>query len=335
MLSIHPNARTTPAVRAEIARSAEPTGVLATRYGVSTETIRKWRKRGPEDCQDRSARPHKLPWKASEEERAIVCALRRATGFPLDDLTFVVTHFLPHLNRNAVYRILKAEGLNRLPAASRSRKPHGTFKEYDLGFVHLDVKHLPKLRDRDGVTRKRYLYVAIDRCSRWVHLAVKDDETQTSAVAFLEEAIRAFPFTVTHVLTDRGSCFTADGFEAACRKLNVAHRTTALHAAHKRYGGALQRACAARGARDDDLQPPRSRDPAARLQPRLQCPAPAGARRGLAGHGDATTHGGQTSVGQQALRASVRPLRPLESPPHRPNRQGRLASRQLGLLQCR
>src|SRR3954453_6347152 len=30
-------------------------------------------------------------------ERAIVCALRRATGFPLDDLTFVVTYFLPHL----------------------------------------------------------------------------------------------------------------------------------------------------------------------------------------------------------------------------------------------
>ena len=37
------------------------------------------------------SRPHKLPWKATEEERAIVCALRHATGFPLDDLTFVVT----------------------------------------------------------------------------------------------------------------------------------------------------------------------------------------------------------------------------------------------------
>ena len=83
MLSIHPNARTTPAVRAEIARSRESSSVLARRYGVSTETIRKWRKRGPDACQDRSARPHKLPWKASEEERAIVCALRRATGFPL------------------------------------------------------------------------------------------------------------------------------------------------------------------------------------------------------------------------------------------------------------
>jgi transposase-like protein len=59
--AIHPNARTTPAVRADIARSREPSGVLARRYGVSTETIRKWRKRGPEDCQDRSARPHTLP----------------------------------------------------------------------------------------------------------------------------------------------------------------------------------------------------------------------------------------------------------------------------------
>src|SRR4051794_17330300 len=75
MPTIHPKARTTPAVRAEIAHSSEPTGVLAQRYGVSTETIRKWRKRGAADCQDHSSRPHKLPWKASEEERAIVCAL--------------------------------------------------------------------------------------------------------------------------------------------------------------------------------------------------------------------------------------------------------------------
>jgi transposase len=91
MLSIHPNARTTPAVRAEIARSTERSGVLAERYGVSTETVREWRRRrGPEGCLDRSSRPRRLPWKATEEERAVVCELRRATGFPLfplDDLT--------------------------------------------------------------------------------------------------------------------------------------------------------------------------------------------------------------------------------------------------------
>ena len=145
MLQIHPNARTTPVTRAEIARSGEPTGVLARRYGVSTETIGKWRKRGASDCRDRSARPHTLPWKATEEARAIVCALRRATDFALDDLTFVVTHFLPHLNRDSVWRILKAEGLSRRPkpVSERPAKGQGAFKDYDLGFVHIDIKHLP------------------------------------------------------------------------------------------------------------------------------------------------------------------------------------------------
>ena len=41
MLVIHPNARTTPVVRAEIARSHESSGVLARRYGVSTENRRR------------------------------------------------------------------------------------------------------------------------------------------------------------------------------------------------------------------------------------------------------------------------------------------------------
>ena len=246
MLSIHPNARTTPAVRAEIARSGEPTGELARRFGVSTETIRKWRKRGPAECQDRSSRPHRLPWKASEEERAVVCALRRATGFPLDDLTFVIRHFLPHLSRDNIYRILKAEGLGRLPPAAKPEKKVGTFKEYELGFVHLDVKHLPKLRTADGECRKRYLFVAIDRRSRSVHLAVKDEETEASARAFLKEALAAFPFRITHLLTDRGSCFTAEGFEQACRELGVEHRKTRPYTPRtngmaERFNGRVQR----------------------------------------------------------------------------------------------
>jgi transposase len=95
MLQIHPNACTTPVTRAEIACSHERTGILAQRYGVSTETIRKWRKRGAADCLDHSARPHRLPWKATEEERAFVCTLRRVTNFALDDLTFVITISCP------------------------------------------------------------------------------------------------------------------------------------------------------------------------------------------------------------------------------------------------
>jgi transposase InsO family protein len=112
--------------------------------------------------------------------------------------------------------------------------------------VHIDIKHLPKLQTANGERRKRYLYVAIDRCSRWFHLAVHDDELTSSAIAFLKEAIRAFPFKVTHVLTDRGSCFTADGFEAACRQLKVEHRTTKPYTPQtnglvERFNGRVQR----------------------------------------------------------------------------------------------
>src|SRR3546814_7949898 len=113
MVQIHPQARTTPAVRAEIARSTEPASVVAKRYGISDETVRKWRKRGEQAVQDRSSRPKRLAWRMNEEERAIICAVRRATGFALDDLTFVLRHSIGRANVASIYRVLKAEGHNR------------------------------------------------------------------------------------------------------------------------------------------------------------------------------------------------------------------------------
>ena len=112
--------------------------------------------------------------------------------------------------------------------------------------MHLDVKHLPKLWTGDGAWRKRFLFVAIDRRSRSVHLAVKDEETEASATAFLKEALAAFPFRVTRVLTDRGSGFTAEGFEKACRALGLEHRKTPPYTPRtngmaERFNGRVQR----------------------------------------------------------------------------------------------
>ena len=73
-------------------------------------------------------------------------------------------------------------------------KGQGTFRDYDLGFVHIDIKHLPKLQTSDGERRRRHLFVAIERRSRSVHLAVRDDKREASAIAFLREAAEAFPF---------------------------------------------------------------------------------------------------------------------------------------------
>jgi transposase InsO family protein len=67
--------------------------------------------------------------------------------------------------------------------------------------------------------------VDIDRRSRSVHLAVKDDKTEKSAIAFLREAAAALPFRFIHVLTDNGSCFTP-AFARACTELRAEYRHT-------------------------------------------------------------------------------------------------------------
>jgi len=45
ILSLHKNARTTPAIQAKIAASVEDASVLAARYGVRLDTIYRWRGR--------------------------------------------------------------------------------------------------------------------------------------------------------------------------------------------------------------------------------------------------------------------------------------------------
>ena len=58
MSQVHPQARTTPLIRAEIKAATGSQGELAARYNISVATLRKWQNR--DQAQDRSHRPHKL-----------------------------------------------------------------------------------------------------------------------------------------------------------------------------------------------------------------------------------------------------------------------------------
>jgi hypothetical protein len=46
-----------------------------------------------------------------------------------------------------------------------ARPKHSGFKAYEPGYIHIDVKYLPQMEDQ---TSRRYLFVAIDRATRWV-----------------------------------------------------------------------------------------------------------------------------------------------------------------------
>ena len=58
-----------------------------------------------------------------------------------------------------------------MPAkSSRLSKPSS---DYEPGFLHMDIKHLPQMPDEQA---RRYLFVAIDRATRWVFMHIYVDQ---------------------------------------------------------------------------------------------------------------------------------------------------------------
>ena len=184
LIALHKNARTTPAVRAEIAASDETAGVLAQRYGITEQTVYKWKKRSV--FGDRSHTAHRLQTVLTPAQEVVVVHLRRTLLLPLDDLLAVTREFIcPHVSRSGLDRCLRRHGAGNLNAL-KPQEPqpvHKAFKSYEPGYVHMDVKYLPQMQDE---SQRRYLFVAIDRATRWVFVQLKANKTAASAQAFLK-----------------------------------------------------------------------------------------------------------------------------------------------------
>jgi hypothetical protein len=74
LISLHKQATTTPKVRAAIQASDEPAWVVAERYGISEQTVWKWRNR--DSTEDRSHTPHRLQTTLTPAQEAVAVALR-------------------------------------------------------------------------------------------------------------------------------------------------------------------------------------------------------------------------------------------------------------------
>ena len=206
LISLHKQATTTPKVRAAIRASDEPAWVLAERHGISEQTVWKWRKRG--DVQDRSHTPHRLQTTLTPAQEAVAVALRTMLLLPLDDLLAVVREFVnPNVSRSGLDRCLRRHGVGNLRELKpKAAKPtHKPFKAYEPGYLHIDVKYLPQMADEE---RRRYLFVAIDRATRWVFIRIYSAKTAANARRFLRDLDRAAPMKITRVLTDNGREFT-------------------------------------------------------------------------------------------------------------------------------
>jgi transposase-like protein len=254
---IHSQARTTVKIRAEIQASTGSERQLARKYNVSRQTIRKWRKRT--QVSDLSHCPHKLSTNLTPLEEEIVIEIRRLLLLPLDDLLVITRKFInPTVSRAGLHRCLKRHGVSNLKVmqAERLKAETGdegtpqkkTFKDYEPGYLHIDIKYLPKMPDEES---RRYLYVGIDRATRWVHVHIYANQSQESSEDFLERVVTNCPVKIRKILTDNGTQFTdrftskekqplgEHVFDKACKKHDIEHRL--IPPRHPQTNGMVER----------------------------------------------------------------------------------------------
>jgi transposase InsO family protein len=225
---LHGSATTTEAIRRAIQNSEESLRVLAKRHGINQKTVAKWKKRtsvadlptGPKDAKSTVL---------SLEEEAMIVAFRRHTLLPLDDCLYALQPTIPHLTRSSLHRCLQRHGISRLPEVGGDKPVKRRFKAYPLGYFHIDIA---EVQTAEG---KLYLFVAIDRTSKFAFVELHPKAGKMVAAAFLRKLIAAVPYKLHTLLTDNGIQFTNHErhiyafehiFDRVCREHQIEHRLT-------------------------------------------------------------------------------------------------------------
>jgi transposase InsO family protein len=183
----------------------------------------------------------------------VVLEIRKTCLLPLDDLVCITQRFInPKASRSGIGRLLLREGVSKLsdlrPKEEDQSRTHKTFKDYVPGFVHVDIKYLPQMPDEQ---QRSYLFVAIDRATRWVYLRVYRDQSQASSCDFLRRLLQAASFKISKILTDNGTQFTdrftskdatpsgRHVFDLQCQAYGIEHRL--IKPRHPQTNGMVER----------------------------------------------------------------------------------------------
>lgn len=227
----HQNARTNSHMRREIQSSGCCAKELAQRYSISAKTVDKWKSR--DFTEDKSSRPHTVHYGLDEVGAALASSLRRASWDPHGAVAEMMREGGCMVSDSAVYRHFVREGLNTPPKALKEKARR--FKEYDPGYIHIDITYLPEFNGQ-----KHYLFVAIDRATRFMFYFVYAEKTAANAQDFLNKAVEAFPYQIDYILTDNGleftnrliiskkgkACTKVSLFDETCVKEGIEHRHT-------------------------------------------------------------------------------------------------------------
>lgn len=108
------------------------------------------------------------------------------------------------IHERTIGKILKKEGLVRKYHVRKIKYIYIKAKRKPGELMEIDVKYVPGC-----IKNKRYYqYTAVDTASRWRHLSVYDEQTNSHSILFLKEVMEKFEHKIQAIKTDNGSMFT-------------------------------------------------------------------------------------------------------------------------------
>lgn len=228
----HSNAATNLNIRSQIQNNSGTNSDLATRFNVSEQTISKWKNR--DFTHDASCKPLNIEYALSDLEKALAISLRKSSWMSIDEVWETLLIENSKISRSSIYRVLVKENIN--VAAAEKKEKAKKFKEYEPGYLHIDVTYLPKFNGQSY-----YLFVAIDRCTRTMIYWVYKNKTAENTEDFMDRCFNFFPFYISHILTDNGleftnrllvskkgnKCTKLSKMDIKCQENEIEHRLTA------------------------------------------------------------------------------------------------------------
>ena len=184
-------------------------------FGVGRSSFYRWRdayqKHGEAGLKNAKSIPKNPANQTPAEIVDKVLYLRRKYHLgPIRIVWYLARYHGIKISDASVYRILKRNGLNRLPRGTRMRKLHTKRyqKQVPGHHIQVDVKFLT-FKGKRGEKVRRFQYTAIDDATRVRALKVYEKHTQANAINFIDHIIEKFPFRIREVRTDNGNEFQA------------------------------------------------------------------------------------------------------------------------------
>ena len=184
-------------------------------FGVGRSSFYRWRaayqKDGEAGLRNAKSIPKNPANQTPPEIVEKVLYLRRKYHLgPIRIVWYLARYHEINISDAGVYRILKRNGLNRLPRGTRMRKLHTKRyqKQVPGHHIQVDVKFLT-FKGKRGEKVRRFQYTAIDDATRVRALKIYEKHTQANAIDFIDYIIEKFPFRIREVRTDNGHEFQA------------------------------------------------------------------------------------------------------------------------------